>query len=160
VGENAELVVTCECLGWTLHARPLDAEVNTKSAFAHSSRSMRAQMTSLSAKLWGTGLALALSVAPLGAFEIFGLKFFEDKEPERVELISPLFYNLEWAVESEDVDLRNLIGRSSTLIRDQAQPASGRAGLLSAAKGDYQRLVETLYARGYYAGSVSIIAWN
>ncbi len=113
-------------------------------------------MTSLSAKLWGTGLALALSVAPLGAFEIFGLKFFEDKEPETVELISPLFYNLDWTVESDDVDLKALVGRSSTLIRDQTQPASGRAGLLSAAKGDYQRLVETLYARGYYAGTVSI----
>jgi len=113
-------------------------------------------MNSKLAKLSAAGLVLAFSVAPLSAFEILGFKFFETDEPETVEVISPLFYNLSWSVAGEDVDLKNLVQRSSTLIRDQAQPASGRAGLLSSANADYQRLVETLYARGYYSGTVSI----
>lgn len=113
-------------------------------------------MKSLATKLCSTGLVLAMSASSGSTFEIFGMKFFEDDEAETVELISPLFYNLDVSVDGDDVDLKNLINRSSTLIRDKEQPASGRAGLLSAANGDYQRLVETLYARGYYAGTVSI----
>ncbi len=113
-------------------------------------------MTSISAKICATSLCLGLSALPLAAFEIFGFKFFESEEADTVDLISPLLYNLEWSVEGEDVDLKNNIQRSSALIRDREQPASGRAGLLSAANGDYERLVETLYARGYYSGLVSI----
>jgi len=114
-------------------------------------------MTSHSYKLCAAGLLLAVSTASVQAFEIFGLKFFEDDTPDTVEMISPLFYNLEWSVAGDDVDLSNTIRGSSTLIRDMDQPASGRAGLLSSANGDYGRLVETLYARGYYAGTVSIL---
>ena len=113
-------------------------------------------MNRYSTRILATSLFLTASVIPLNAFEIFGMKFFEDEEPETVELISPLNYNLDWSVAGDDVDLKNTIERSSTLIRDQGQPASGRAGLLSSANGDYQRLVESLYARGYYAGTVSI----
>ncbi len=114
-------------------------------------------MTSLLKKLGVTGLCLALMAFPIGAIEIFGITFFEQEEPDTVELISPLFYNLDLTVEGDDEDLQGNIERASTLIRDKMQPASGRAGLLSAANGDYERLVETLYARGYYSGTVSIL---
>ncbi len=113
-------------------------------------------MNAISSKLSATGLCFIMSAAPMNAIEIFGFKFFESDEPETVELISPLNYDLTWTVQGDDVNLKTNIKRASALIRDMDQPASGRAGLLSAANGDYQLLVETLYARGYYAGRVSI----
>ncbi len=114
-------------------------------------------MRRFSSSLHIAGLILVLSAAPITALEIFGFKFFEEEEADTVDLISPLLYNLSWDVVGEDVDLANNVERASALIRDRDRPASGRAGLLSAANGDYQRLVETLYARGYYSGTVSIL---
>ena len=114
-------------------------------------------MTSLVKWIFVLGLWLSCMAIPLNAFEIFGFKFFEEEEPETIEVISPLLYNLNWSIAGDDVDLKNNVERASALIRDQSRPASGRAGLLSAANGDYERLVETLYARGYYSGTVSIL---
>ncbi len=45
---------------------------------------------------------------------------------------------------------------ASALIADQAEPASGTAGLVAKARGDYRRLLAALYAEGRYGGAVSI----
>ena len=45
---------------------------------------------------------------------------------------------------------------ASALVADQDEPASGAAGLLAKARGDYRRIVAALYNEGYYGGTVSI----
>lgn len=101
-------------------------------------------------------LMLALAGAgPAGAIEIFGFKFLEPDEPDAIELIDPLPYTVRLVfdgTESEESRLR----AASTLLRDAARPAAGRAGLLSMANGDYARIVDALYVRGRFGPTVSI----
>ena len=101
-------------------------------------------------------ICFCLVISPVRAFEIFGFKFFERSEPESVELIDPLSYSASLVLSGDDVDLENAINRGSALLRGQDQPAPGRAGLLSRANADYTRLIDTLYARGYFGATVSI----
>jgi translocation and assembly module TamA len=45
---------------------------------------------------------------------------------------------------------------TSALWSDRETPAAGNAGLISKARGDYRRLLATLYAAGYYGPYISI----
>jgi len=45
---------------------------------------------------------------------------------------------------------------ASALLADEAEPASGAAGLIAKARGDYRRLLAALYGEGHYGGAVSI----
>ena len=102
-------------------------------------------------------VAAFLAVAPVAAFEIFGLKLFEDQSEEDAAAViadpQPYFVtvtiNATGAVESA---VRN----ASALVADQNEPASGAAGLLAKARGDYRRIVAALYNEGYYGGVASI----
>jgi translocation and assembly module TamA len=101
----------------------------------------------------GTGMA----AAPVAAFEIFGLKLFED--PDAVDaaavIADPQPYGVTVAVNGEG-DLESVVRNASALVADAAEPASGAAGLLAKARGDYKRNVAALYGEGYYGGVVSI----
>lgn len=99
---------------------------------------------------------LTASLSPSNAFEIFGFKFFEKEPEETVELIDPVKYSARLNTNGANETVTKALSAASSLIRDQDQPVSGRAGLLSKANAEYARLIDTLYTLGHYAGTVSI----
>ncbi len=109
------------------------------------------QLSNISAVCLAVGLALA---SPAAAFEIFGLRFFEDDIEDAV-IADPQPYTIEVVV-AGDGDVEGAVRRASTLVQDAADPASGAAGLLATARGDYQRIVAAMYAEGRYGPVVSI----
>ena len=100
--------------------------------------------------------ALAAAPLPAHAFEIFGIKLFgaSDKAAEDDTIGEPQHYDVEFAVADDDVDKR--LKGASTLWADRDEPASGAAGLIAKARGDYRRLLAALYAEGRYGGTISI----
>ena len=91
------------------------------------------------------------------AFELFGLRLFETQaERDAAAVIGdPQPYQVEIVTGSEGA-LDAAIRGASTLLADQDTPASGRAGLIAKARGDYQRIMGALYGEGHYAGAISI----
>ncbi len=95
---------------------------------------------------------------PASAFELFGIKFFEGKKADDSQDVigDPQNYTLDFAVSGGDDALTTRLQGASTLRNDQEKPASGAAGLLAKARGDYNRLLAALYAEGRYGGTISI----
>lgn len=100
---------------------------------------------------------LAAVTMPVAAFEIFGLKLFEDQNAEDAEAViaDPQPYTVVVTVNAIG-DVESAVRNASALVADQAEPASGAAGLLAKARGDYRRIVAALYNEGYYGGTASI----
>lgn len=100
------------------------------------------------------GLGLA---APASAFEIFGIKLFEDASEADAEAViaDPQPYTVSVVVNAEG-SLENTVRNASALVADEDEPASGAAGLLAKARGDYRRIIAALYEEGHYGGVVSI----
>ena len=100
---------------------------------------------------------LAAVTMPVAAFEIFGLKLFEDQNAEDAEAViaDPQPYAVVVTVNAIG-DVESAVRNASALVADQAEPASGAAGLLAKARGDYRRIVAALYNEGYYGGTASI----
>ncbi len=92
------------------------------------------------------------------AFDFFGIKLFEDQsETDAAAVIAdPQAYSATLETDATG-DLEQAIRGASSLIAEQDGPASGAAGLLARAKGDYKRILAALYARGYYGGVISIL---
>ena len=107
------------------------------------------------------GIALPLACVAwtprASAFEIFGLKLFEDQSEVDAEAViaDPQPYTVEVSV-TETGTAENAVRNASALVADADQPASGAAGLLAKARGDYRRILAALYDEGYYGGSISI----
>lgn len=94
---------------------------------------------------------------PASAFELFGVRLWGDAaDADAAAVIAdPQPYHAVLTVNAEgsvDTNVRN----ASALLADQDEPASGAAGLLAKARGDYRRIIAALYNEGYYGGSVSI----
>lgn len=103
-------------------------------------------------------VASALVLPPAAAFELFGIKFFErEADPEDVPIGQPQPYTITFNVASDDEDLEDTLKGASNLWGDREEPASGASGLLSKARGDYRRLLGTLYAQGRYGPTISIL---
>ena len=108
------------------------------------------------------GIALPLASVALtphaSAFEIFGLKLFEDQADKDADAVvaDPQPYSVEVSV-SEPGTPENAVRNASALVADADEPASGAAGLLAKARGDYRRILAALYDEGYYGGSISIL---
>ena len=102
-------------------------------------------------------VAAALAAAPVAAFELFGIKFFEDQAEIDAEavIVDPQPYYVSVAVNAVG-GLEAVVRNASALVADQNEPASGAAGLLAKARGDYKRIVAALYNEGHYGGVVSI----
>jgi translocation and assembly module TamA len=100
---------------------------------------------------------LGLAAAPVAAFEIFGLKLFEDPNAvdATVAITDPQPYEVRVVVNGDGA-MEGLVRNASSLVADESTPASGAAGLLAKARGDYRRIVAALYGEGYYGGVVSI----
>ncbi len=93
------------------------------------------------------------------ALELFGIRLWGSDEAaeDRIEVIDPLTYTTSVSVSGEG-DLTGLVENASALFGQQDQPAAGKGGLLSRARGDYRRILAALYGAGYYGASISITA--
>lgn len=111
----------------------------------------------------GCVLCLAVSFAllprPANAFEIFGLKLFEDEAAEAVEIVDPLSYTVSLDVNGPDPDnvLEEELRAASQLVQGADRPVSGSIGLIQRANGDFEQLVAALYENARYAGEVTIL---
>jgi translocation and assembly module TamA len=110
----------------------------------------------IGAVYWGTAV---LAPTHALAFELFGIKIFgRGKTSEAEEPIGePQRYTVDFAVTGAEKDLEKALKGASSLWKDRDQPASGSAGLLAKARGDYQRLLAALYGQGRYGGTISIL---
>ncbi len=92
------------------------------------------------------------------AFEIFGLKLFEDQSEIDADSVigDPQNYSAELQTAAND-EIETAIRGASLLLADQSRPASGASGLLAKARADYRRILATLYNQGHYGGSISIL---
>ena len=96
--------------------------------------------------------------APAGAFEIFGVKFFESADSD-VEVIDPLNYTVTLTMQpapDDDGSLKDALDSASSLVSDADKPVSGSLGLLSKTKTDRKRLVAALFENARYDGLVDI----
>lgn len=112
------------------------------------------------AKLTATLMAAAAVVSgPASAFELFGFKIFGGDDAAETEDVigEPQNYAVEFAVTGPDEDIQKTLQGASTLWKDREKPASGVGGLLAKARGDYKRLLATLYGEGRYGGTISIL---
>ena len=66
------------------------------------------------------------------------------------------FDNLNFSTPGMDEDLRSQIENNSALSAAQDEDRTGTQDVLAAALSDYGVLLETLYANGYYGGTISI----
>lgn len=99
--------------------------------------------------------AASLAVAaPAHGFELFGFKFFEDETQDAV-IVDPQPYKVTFS-SSESGAVENAARNASSLLKDEAEPASGAAGLIAKARGDYRRIIAALYNEGHYGAAVSI----
>lgn len=103
-------------------------------------------------------LMLAFSPPPASAFELFGIKLFgKDKAAEEPDTIGePWNYTVEFVLPYGADDTEKKLKGASSLWADREKPASGAAGLIVKARGDYRRLLNTLYGSALYGGSISI----
>lgn len=110
----------------------------------------------------GTALAVAVALAcgPLSArsasaFEIFGMKFFEDEE-EAVAVIDPVEYTLTLDPGTDDDKLKEAIENTAHLKQDEGKPVSGDLGLVIKARDDRDRILAALYENARYGGVVNV----
>jgi translocation and assembly module TamA len=95
----------------------------------------------------------AVAPGPAAAFEIFGIRLFGGK-PE-----APPEGAVTYTVDVDaggDRDLARRVRSASRLVEEAKEPSPGAAALLARARGDYQRILATLYAAGYYDDVISI----
>lgn len=95
---------------------------------------------------------------PAYGFEFFGLKLFEDQSEKDADAViaDPVSYSVTFDTTGADKDVADSIRNTSDLAANQNAPASGVAGLVARARGDYRRILGSLYDQGYYGGTVSI----
>lgn len=110
----------------------------------------------------GTALAVAagllcapVSVSPASAFEIFGMKFFEDEE-ETAAVIDPVNYTLTLNPGTDEDDLKEAIENTARLKQDEGTPVSGDLGLVIKARDDRDRILAALYEKARYGGVVTV----
>lgn len=101
--------------------------------------------------------ALAAPTVPATAFELFGIRLFEDQSDRDAAavIVDPQPYFVTFS-SSEGGAVENAVRNASALLADEAEPASGAAGLIAKARGDYRRMLAALYAEGHYGGTISI----
>lgn len=92
------------------------------------------------------------------AFEFLGFKLFEDRSEIDAEAViaDPRAYTATLTTDAPG-EIESVIRNASQLLAEQGALASGAAGLLARARGDYKRILGALYDQGYYGGSISIL---
>ncbi|OYR19846.1 surface antigen variable number repeat family protein [Brucella thiophenivorans] len=104
-----------------------------------------------------------MTVSPAMAFEIFGVRLWGEDKKTDPDIIDPKSYTVEVNAvgnrknaDGTEADLKSVIDGASGLVSDEQTPASGSAGLLAKARGDYRRILAALYGEGRYGGTISI----
>lgn len=105
--------------------------------------------------------------SPAHSFELFGIHLWGEKKPKidpDAVIAEPKNYEVEVVVSGGQInaggnadDSKEIIEGASGLYADQDKPASGSAGLLAKARGDYRRILAALYGEGRYGGTISIL---
>ncbi|MEN0039745.1 MAG: autotransporter assembly complex family protein [Pseudomonadota bacterium] len=114
-------------------------------------------------------LALALAAAtvtPARSASIFGICIpgttCESVEDDQTAgFIDPKRYNVNFIFEpldggEVDGDIKSSLRGASGLYVGRERPVAGSAGLISRAKGDYRRILASMYNNGLYGGEISI----
>lgn len=102
-------------------------------------------------------LAATMLAGPAQGFELFGIQFFGSGNDDAEAVIAdPRTYTITFETGAEG-QVDDVLRGASNLWGDREQPASGVAGLLAKARGDYARLTGALYNLGYYGGAISIL---
>ncbi len=112
-----------------------------------------AHRAALGALLVAGGLAVA---GPALGLTIFGIRLWGDPPPEEFEVIDPVPYTVTVAIATEREGLAEALRAASSLWADRETPASGRAGLIAKARGDYRRILAAAYNAGHYGAQISI----
>ncbi|MGH8010548.1 MAG: outer membrane protein assembly factor, partial [Candidatus Binatia bacterium] len=106
----------------------------------------------------------SFAMSPALAFEIFGVRLWGEDKKEDSNIIDPKTYTVEVTTTGDrknadgtEADLKSTIEGASGLVSDAERPASGSAGLLAKARGDYRRILSALYGEGRYGGTISIL---
>lgn len=110
-------------------------------------------------RLLPVALCILLAAAPMPAyaFDLFGL-FRREAPQDDMVIGEPQSYGIEFAVAGPDAkDIESRLKSASNLWADRDEPASGAAGLIAKARGDYRRLLAALYGEGRYGGTISIL---
>jgi translocation and assembly module TamA len=102
-------------------------------------------------------LAFTALVSPAQAFDLFGIHLWGEKKDADADAViaDPHKYSVDISA-IDNKDTKKLVEGASSLIADEDKPASGAAGLLAKARGDYRRILGALYADGRYGGTISI----
>jgi translocation and assembly module TamA len=98
-------------------------------------------------------LALTVYEKPAMAFEIFGMKFFED-EDDAAAVSDPVRYSLNF--DPGEDDLRKDLEGASLLFQEQEKPVSGDLGVVIKARDDRDRLLAALYEQARYGAVIDI----
>src|SRR5690606_14099365 len=106
----------------------------------------------------------SLTVSPALAFELFGIRLWGEDKKTDPDIIDPKTYEVEVTTTGDrknadgtEADLKSVVEGASGLVTDADKPASGSAGLLAKARGDYRRILAALYGEGRYGGTISIL---
>ncbi len=129
------------------------------------------RMISSSRTIRGKSIALLVLVAPVSflaispaqAFDLFGIHLWGKKKTSDAGISDPKHYSVEVDMvgdrrnaDGSKADLKSVIEGASSLVADKDKPASGSAGLLAKARGDYHRILSALYGEARYGGTISI----
>ncbi|MGH6760664.1 MAG: autotransporter assembly complex protein TamA [Phyllobacterium sp.] len=95
---------------------------------------------------------------PASAFSLFGIKLWGGDKAEETDsfIDDPRKFDVEISTVGGGEDAEEAIQNASGLWSDREKPASGSAGLLAKARGDYRRILASLYTEGRYGGVISI----
>ncbi|WP_371739525.1 autotransporter assembly complex family protein [Bartonella sp. HY038] len=93
------------------------------------------------------------------AFDLFGIHLWGKKEvkvdPDMIG--TPKYYEVEVkSAAGSPEEGESTAKDASSLVAEEDKAASGSAGLLARAKGDYNKILAALYAEGRYGGVISI----
>ncbi|MCI0998727.1 autotransporter assembly complex family protein [Ochrobactrum teleogrylli] len=106
----------------------------------------------------------SFTVSPALAFELFGVRLWGEDKKTDPDIIDPKTYEVEVTTTGDrknadgtEADLKSIVEGASGLVTDADKPASGSAGLLAKARGDYRRILAALYGEGRYGGTISIL---
>lgn len=92
--------------------------------------------------------------APAGAFELFGIHLWGEREEE---IPNPDAIRYEVTVDVVDGGgLASAVRGASELYGNRNEPAASTPALLAMARGDYARLLAAMYAQGHYSVVISI----
>ncbi|WP_440131369.1 autotransporter assembly complex protein TamA [Bartonella choladocola] len=110
---------------------------------------------------FGACFALAFSYPQAAtAFDLFGIHLWgkKDQTDKNSDVIGvPKHYKVKVtnAPNAPEAGVK-IVKAASSLVEDEDKAASGSAGLLAKARGDYRKILAALYADGYYGGTISI----